>query len=479
MRILSLNPVEVRRVALGEEADLFHSFAFSGGRMMCAFRRHLIRDVRFSSDPDLYRSRIYLQEFCLRTMRLVGEPDLCLDPGEDPRLVDVDGRLFILSTAAPGSGLNYVLYDVDARRTVNIVFEGAEPFVYGKNWQPFAHAGGLFAVHGFAPFRLLRIDTETGRARLVREVDTGIAEVAPHDGYSYFRGGGSAMVLGASVVGIGHFTRDQGRHSPFWWRFDTDRGQVQFGFDFDLSALRDAGYRIFDPTSLVVAGDRAFVGLSCSNRDWFYAQSFASVLCEIDLADLEPVRTASRRCQLETTPATLDAGAFPRRLFYRAAELQRGTGADAANFERVADPAFDALGYICFGPYQELPSGHYEVKVQYAADGVGTDVTGGLDVACSSGQRVLTQADFMGTEARLSVCHAEFDISPAEAPLVVETRCLFSGVSRLRITDISVTWLREFVPAPQMDTGLSEAAGAEEVTRVRPRNGRRKARRKR
>jgi hypothetical protein len=427
-----------------ETADVFHSFAVCGDELVCAIRRHGIRDVyNVAKTLPAYDSRILFQKFDMATGNLIADPVEIMPIGEDPRCIVVRGRPFVLTPASPGQPLNYVLFDVHARKNINLEFRGSRGLKYGKNWQPFVFEDELYAVHAFSPFRIVKIDVETGTCEVVFEKDIGLDLLAPHDRFTHFRGGGTALVLHGEIVGFAHLTLDSGRHMLFRWTFSPARRQVSLCCDIDTRFLAAEGLHIVDPTSFFSFRDKLYLGLSCSNRDWFYGQTHSSYLLEITG---EPADSA-----LETIGSVLTAGAGegqgasiaapPSRVhFFRAAEMHIANGAAARNHEVRAKVGRDPAGFVIHGPYIDLPPGRYRVRFQYASAGDTSQEMGYGDV-CSNFQgiqTILAKKQFRGTLDELEFVELEFHIEEKSPARAVETRMVSTGVADLRITDVTI-----------------------------------------
>jgi hypothetical protein len=146
-------PLYYQLVQAGETADLFHSFAPVGDELICAFRRHRIVDyAEWGSGENYYESRIMTQRFDISTGTPLSAPEEAMAMGEDPRCVSVQGRPFILGANPIGGNFNYVLFDVHARKSLNIEVTNRADFKYGKNWQPFVAGEKLYGCTGFRRF---------------------------------------------------------------------------------------------------------------------------------------------------------------------------------------------------------------------------------------------------------------------------------------------------------------------------------------
>ena len=439
-RVNRVLPVYSQFVRAGECADVFHSFAACGNECYCVIRRHRIRDLHNPLKPAAdYESRILYQKFDISTGTMIGDAVEILSVGEDARAIALSGKPYVLTSNSPGCNFNYVLLDVNARRRVNLQFASSCRLEYGKNWQPFVFDNRLFAVHSFSPFRILEIDAETGHTKIVLERDTGLNTVSPHDRYTHFRGGSSAIVLNGDLLGFAHLTLDSGRHLPFRWAFSPSTFQVSLTFDVDVSFLAAQGLHVIDPTSFFEFRQKLYLGLSCSNRDWFYGQEFRSVLLEIEAE--APVTPSPR------LPDLLQGGAFrpaeiesPSVHFFRAAELSVMNGRIGKNFEVHWTRGKDDPGFIVHGPYVDLEQGKYRPRLQYSSAAFNWQEVGYWDVCSNSanGQTVIAKQFLRGTEGQLAVVELPLQILSSEKGRGIETRVVSSGISSIRLTDIAI-----------------------------------------
>jgi hypothetical protein len=437
-------PIYYKFVRTGETADLFHSFAPDGNELICAFRRHRIVDFsEWGTGENFYESRTMVQRFDVTDGTPISEPEEAMAMGEDPRCVSIEGRPFILSANPCGGKFNYVLFDIQNKRALNVEVTNRANFKYGKNWQPFVVEGKLYAVHGFSPFRILRIDVETGQAEVVFEKDVGLDVVSPHDGFTQFRGGCSAVVVRDHVVGFGHLTMDSGRHSAFQWVFSPSNGQVSLSFDLDIRPLADLGLKIIDPTCFFAFQEKLYLGVSCSNRDWFYGQTFVSLLLEVQ-TEGNSLRTNGTLASAlnRALPLQENRGlSNPTVHFYRAAELQIGNGIRSQNFEVVSRAGKDDAGHIIYGPYLDLSSGSYQLRLQYASAAPSSQEVGEMDACGSSGSNVLGKKQLFGTDGKLFMSTVDFRIPEDRQGLGFEARVGSKGIADMRLTDISISRL--------------------------------------
>jgi hypothetical protein len=382
-----------------------------------------------------------LQRFNISTGTPVSELEEAMATGEDPRCVSVRGRPFILSANPCGGNFNYVLFDVQAKKCLNIEVTNRTGFKYGKNWQPFVADGKLYAVHGFSPFRILQIDLETGRAEIVFETYVGLDAVSPHDGYTHFRGGCSALVLEDKVVGFGHLTIDSGRHSMFQWTFSPSSGHVSLSFDLDIGPLTDWGLKIVDPTCFFSFQGKYYLGVSCSNRDWFYGQTFVSLLLELQLEGKGNRGVESLISVLRSALPFQEKTSHGHRAvhFFRASELSIGQGIRSRNFEVLSRVGKDDPGHVLYGPHIDLNSGMYQARLQYACAAPTSQEIGELDACSSFGRNVLAKRRLLGTDGKLSIVTLDFEIPTDALGTGVEARVGSRGVADVRLTDVSIS----------------------------------------
>ena len=435
-------PLYYQFVQAGQTADLFHSFAPVGNELICAFRRHKIVDfAQWGSGDDFYESRIMLQRFDVSTGSPLSEPEEVMAAGEDPRCISIGGRAFLFSANPYRGNFNYVLYDVQARKCLNIEVKNRKGFKYGKNWQPFVAGGKLYAVHGFSPFRILEIDVETGGAEVVFERNVGLDVVSPHDGYTHFRGGCSALAIEDRIVGFGHMTLDSGRHTMFQWTFSPSNQQVALSFDLDIRPLTDSGLKIIDPTCFFQFQKKYYLGVSCSNRDWFYGQTFVSLLLELQMeqdnlqADETLVSFLSNPKPVPEMPSRVPAAAR----FFRAAELQIGQGIVGRNFEVRSRAGKEESGHVVYGPYIHLERGMYQVRLQYSAAGPMSQEIGEMDACSNAAANILARRPLFGTTGKLSIATLEFNIPDSAKGQGFEVRVASRGVADMRLTDVLIS----------------------------------------
>ena len=248
-------------VCVGECADLFHAFAPLGDQLYCFFRRHRIDDGKRGE------SALWMAEWTGR--KLVRERHL-LDGCEDPRVIVHQGEILVFTVCPPQAC--HVLFSYPSGRTINLVMPEGLPM--GKNWQPYSDGSRVSVLHSFVPLRWLDIDIYSGRVTVTSEQDVGLEGRAPHDGYSVWRGGSNALWVDGAIEGMGHFTAGSAMHWPFKWTY---------GKEFSAATLLLPNCRlewcgVIDPTS---RWDNK-LAVSCSERDWFSSQRFASYIIDLE-----------------------------------------------------------------------------------------------------------------------------------------------------------------------------------------------------
>ena len=258
---------------LGDWVEKFHSFVVSNVEIWCAYRRDVL-----SANPDGQNTEVWWRRFDLNIQDFVGDAELVARWAEDPRAVNVGSKTYILLTRTGGAESRYTLYDVNEDRQVDLHCP-AEPFIFGKNWMPFERGDQLFAVVGFNPFTIVSIDVVEGWVEKIVEWNVGLQLPWAQDGFTQWRGGGSALVEEGHLYGFGHRTLDTDNHRPFYFDYEFD----DFGFGVESNLDLDVkGARIIDPTSFFKFRDRYYVGVACSERSWFSAQRFQSWLFEVN-----------------------------------------------------------------------------------------------------------------------------------------------------------------------------------------------------
>jgi hypothetical protein len=446
-------PIYRRFVRAGETADVFHGFAARGEELLCATRRHKILDLEKEKTASTYESRIVLQNLDIESGKFTGEAEEIMPLGEDPRLIVVRGKAYVLTPSSPTGKLGYALFDIESKKQLAIEFPAGCAVRYGKNWQPFVFAEQLYAVHSFSPFRLIRIDTGTGRAEVVVEQDVGLDLIAPHDRFTHFRGGGTALVLGEEIIGFAHLTMDSGRHMPFRWTYSPRDRRLSLSCEIDVRFLTAEGFGVIDPTSFFTWRGKYYLVLSCSNRDWFYGQTHASYLLELEKHEGDaPSGSMGALLKLGKDGKDITGGgngescAEPpatKTYFYRATEMHIANGQPDRRCEVHWKKAQHKAGFVIHGPYVALAAGKYRARLQYASPGLDWQEVGYLDVVANLGseQIPLAKGFFRGTQKELNITDVDFAVTDGQQEALVETRVVANGVEDLRLTDVTIAKL--------------------------------------
>jgi hypothetical protein len=96
---------------------------------------------------------------------------------------------------------------------------------------------------------------------------------------------------------------------------------------------------------------------------------------------------------------------------------------------------------VIYGPYIDLPSGKYQLRLQYAAAAPNTEEIGEMDACACSGGNVLAKKQLFGTDGRLFNSPLDFLVAEDSQGFRFEARVYSRGVADLRLTDVSITRL--------------------------------------
>ncbi|WP_110759442.1 hypothetical protein [Rhizobium sp. UGM030330-04] len=416
-------------VKTGGIIDCFFSFAFWCGKYWSAHRRHVIFDPdKWPEDTSSYVSDIVLTCWEEDEGGLTQIETWVVGSGNDPRVLVFNGDLIILYRGSLKSEREYYLYSVSRSdlKPVNIT----TPFFnYGKNWAPYCNGKTIGVVHGFDPLVTLDIDPDTGEGSVVCYKDIPWNARARHDGFAVHRGGSNALRFGDYIVGFGHSTIAPYQHYPFFWSL-SDRSELKVSQEEGFVPLVRRGYGIIDPTSLFEGPDsQLYLSICASERDWFYAQKFIETII--------PVKFSGSSGHAPTAQIEMDYGAptTVRRMF--ACDLQSAVETNIVPYG--GREARQQKGYICFGPYLPLETGHYEIKIRYRCSSDVDVVCGQADFCrCIPGHaEQLASAQIMGTNDIISIVkyavYAEMENGEA-----FETRVFIDGPSSFTLYDIEI-----------------------------------------
>ncbi|MGN8097793.1 hypothetical protein [Methylobacterium sp. 22177] len=348
-----------------------------------------------------YSSRIIVSEWSEQSFGLLCLQEIDLGPGNDPRIVNVEGRPIILYRGALHDQNPYYLYDLSARKNLPIEI-GDKWFSYGKNWIPFDDNGMLGAVHSLAPFRLLQINPNDGKGCILAEHRNSFEPRTAHDNFNIFRGGSNALSLCDKLIGFGHATFSPWRHHPFLWDMDVG-GRINTITSTAFDAIFSCGYGIIDPTSLFRKSDgKFFLGICGSERDWFFDQRFVEALLPIEL-------TTSVSCN---GPA-VDTSAFknfPTSFTLVASDLQSNISTTIVPYG--GRHSSDQEGFLSFGPFMNLRPGQYHLIFRYRSEALPSEECGWVDgcVCVLGSARSLGKLVLNGTRGNTSTAHLFIDI---------------------------------------------------------------------
>jgi hypothetical protein len=363
--------MQCEEAQLEGEANAFFAFFALHDKLMSVHRRFNLDLPGLASHR--YRSDIILTEYVVSDHRFHPCSERTLCTGEDPRVVSDGERAFVVCRGG-------LTEDADGAETYKIVALPAavetrivppHGFKLGKNWQPFLKDGRLFAVQNFAPLTILELARD-GRAEVVHQKPTQYWIPAPHDNFTMVRGGSNAVSIGDSLLGLGHLTIARNDHRPFFWVLDRS---------FDLSlivphsflGLRARGFNIVDPTSLFHFRGRIYLGLSASEREWFYSQRFLNLLVDLPHFDFRSLTA------LEDNPVFADLGqhelhALPASRTFIPITMPHQVPSELGGGGVVSQ---GQSGCLLYGPYEPVDKvGTYVAMLLYACPG-GSDMRAG------------------------------------------------------------------------------------------------------
>jgi hypothetical protein len=415
---------------VGDHQDYFYSFCIVDGDLYSVNSRSPVLPYYKMGTPDFLDDQIYLTRYARAVDGLRPAERVALGRSADPRAVS-DGRnayaISILAEDTPKSGvvLGALLHDLRTRRTKRIEVE-AENFKYGKNWQPYMCNGELFIVHELTPFRVLKVDVESGRARMVRELDISFKLPCFHTPYPMFRGGSNAVESKGLLLGLGRATSQRYRHHPFLWSM-SHGGNLDILFTEFFYDFHRCGYNIIDPTSIFFDGDDFYLGLCCSERDWAHNQVVSHFLLRFPGPGSErrgePLKEYfARRAITETRGApNLD-----RHMFF-CIEMPSAMSSKQEFGGRVST---GAAGHLVHGPYVRVErEGRFCAELSYLTKNCESIRAGVLDVTASrvSGGR---QSDFHTLGCRELI---PTNGGMAEAAIEFDTRGLEGALLEFRV----------------------------------------------
>ena len=412
---------------MGAECDYFYAFFIWKGDIYALNVRHTVpsNGWYFRDLGRYHKSGLYLNRFGRSPGGLNKVDQQWIGEGADPRLVSDGTNAYGIITVYRNPGWSATLYDIRRQRLVPIKFSDPS-FGTGKNWQPYLLNGELFAVHEMAPLRVLKIDADSGLARIVEERDLGFNLYAFYERYPMFRGGCNAIGRRNEVVGLGRATSQLYRHQPFlWWMQDPDNLNVEFSAFFHRFNKR--GYNIVDATSIFFEGEDLLVGLCCTERDWCHEQTVTNLLLRFS-----PSQTRTDGLPLgkflNNRPPTeeMRRPLLDRHMFF----CHELPGAIPSRPEHGGRISIGAAGHLVHGPYLRLErEGRFTAELSYLTKSNGPGTRAGVfevtvcqpDAARRLNFRTLGRRDLGWTDGNVGTARIEFDTTGAVG-LLLELR---------------------------------------------------------
>ncbi len=260
---------------VGQLVNCFYSFFILEETLYSVHRRHLLFSLdNWPKKESDNLSQIILTEYLDKNPSEVSFEKFLFN-GEDPRVTSNDKQAFVLSKFGLFLDKKYILTILPENKKIEIILDN--DVVFGKNWQPVCYNNELYVIDSISPFKINKIDIQTGIMSKINQVDVDFELRTPHDNYSILRGGANAVVKNGVFYGWGHATINTYTHIPYIWEYN---GQcVTTSFLNIYKPFKKQGYHIVDPTSFFEWDEEYFaLGLSCSNREWFHSQKFLNAL---------------------------------------------------------------------------------------------------------------------------------------------------------------------------------------------------------
>lgn len=321
-----------------------------------------------TNDREIKRN-IVLSKYCVTEGRLKFlESNIIhsVEQGEDPRIVSNGKNAWAVIHNNSDKGINgwgAVLLDLCSLEAKNIIFKD-ENIRYGKNWQPFIYKDQLFAVHELNPFRIIKIDVDTGIAKIVYEAESYLPIFSTYDSYPLVRGGSNTIIWNDSFIGLGHATSEVFRHHPFIWTHTKKIGTTILFIDLFYHFTKH-GYSLIDPTSLFEDEESVYVGLDCHERDRKHEQKVLHILLKFNKNILNKAESILPLLKfLETEPVTEQNG-VPNLSCHRffCSELPSAVLYEQARGVRAS---IGLPGHIVHGPYLPIVNeGSFSAELSY------------------------------------------------------------------------------------------------------------------
>lgn len=272
MKFIKLNEhfSEIRQIV-----NCFYSFFILNNKLYSVHRRHkLFSQENWPRKKSENFSKIILTEYINKDPDQISFEEVICD-GEDPRVSSNGKKAFVLSRGTVHSGVIYTLTVLPEKK--NILVKLGEGVQLGKNWQPLIIGSDFYVIDSISPFRVNKLDVNTGLIEKEKQIEVDFTLKAAHDNYSILRGGSNAFEQNDIVYGWGHATVKPYSHIPFIWEYNSEG--LTTSFINIHSFFKKKGYNIVDPASFFEWDNDSFaVSLSCSQRDWFHSQWFLNAL---------------------------------------------------------------------------------------------------------------------------------------------------------------------------------------------------------
>lgn len=368
---------------VGAYHEYFYSFCILDGDFYSFHARFPVEPYYRLADPIFLDDQVYVTRYARTGGRLEPVDRCAIGRGGDPRAVS-DGHnayavIILVEEGQSGRKIGALLYDLCRKRTIPIQME-VDDFPYGKNWQPYLVDGKLFIVHELAPFRVLAVDVETGRARVVQEVDISFKLPCFNTTYPMLRGGCNAIAGNGTVLGVGRATSQRYRHHPFFWSFENP-GDLNILFTEFFYRFHKCGYNILDPTSLFFEGDDLYFGLCCSERDWAHNQLVSHLLLRVP--GRHSKRAGERLDAFLAERGSAESDGVPnldRHMFF-CIEMP---SAAPSRHEFGGRVSTGTAGHLVHGPYLRIDQrGRYCAELSYLTKGEDCGRAGVFDVTAS------------------------------------------------------------------------------------------------
>lgn len=413
---------------LGARCDYFHAFFLCAGELYSLNVRYEVPRTSwyFLESHNYYRNEVYLNKFFRHGGECERAQQSLISEGADPRVVSDGEEAYgiIINFRKPGWGM--LLYDFRRQRLIPITVRNHTAMEVGKNWQPYLVDGELFAVQEMSPFRILKIDRQSGMAEIIAEHDQGFNLYAFYELYPMFRGGANAIALGGEIAGFGRTTSQRYRHQPFLWSMRSN-GPLRVEFSSFFHAFNRRGYNIIDPTSLFLDGADVLLGLCCTERDWAHDQNVSNLLLRFS-----PSSSRSRGLTLSeflgTKPLTesMRRPILDRHMFF-CLDLRCAVSSRSEHGGRVST---GAAGHLVHGPYLPIDKeGRYSAELSYLTRECPGPVAGNLEVAVSrldgnkrqTDFKTLARVDLPATGGNMREARVAFDTTGLRG-MLLETR---------------------------------------------------------